>query len=131
MSVKDLFGQGFAEAIGRYRAQNPMTPALRLCAFVTMPCLALATFGGHEPSSSIAIVLLVIAAVPILMAAVGYFVLLFFDREKFQSEPFRLHQQEVKADREKGESEEDSIKEGVKPSDTEFTQSTGGEGGKQ
>lgn len=129
MSIKDRLGQALAEAAGRYRAQNPMTPALSLCALVTMPCLVLATFLNDARPQWIDMVLIAFASVPIIMATVCYFVLFFSDREKFQSEPFRLRQQEIKMDQEKGESAEDKIKARVRPSDKEYKESTGNDGG--
>lgn len=129
MSTTDRLGQGFAEATARYRTSTPMTPLLILCVFVTMPCLVLATFLNDARPEWIDFVLAGVAGIPMFMVSIGYSVLFFTDREKLQSEAFRLRQQEVKTNQEKGESEEDKIKARVQPSDKEYKESTGNDGG--
>lgn len=125
MSTKDRLGQGFAEVTGRYRASTPMTPLLILCVFVTMPYLLLATPADNEPSW-----LVYVAVSPVVTAVGSYVFLLLFDRDKLQSEAFRLRQQEVKTNQEKGESEEDKMKARSQPSDKEYKESTGNDGGR-
>ena len=94
-SLKDRFAGRFAEAGGRLRVKSAVNPALWLCFFVTVPCIAAAVNMEDPP-----LWLIVLAFIPVCMSVVGYMFLLFFDRDKLQSEDYQLKKMSLELIRE-------------------------------
>ena len=88
------------QAGGRLRVRSALNPVLWLCGIVTVPCLVLTTY-IEEPSWLI-VIFVVIASAPIALTALGFCVLLFFDRDKLQSEEFQIMKRTLEMIEEKG-----------------------------
>jgi len=95
MKVTDRLIHRFLHAGGRLQVRSALNPALWMCAIVTMPTLVLFAYRGNE-------ILLIFAATPLGMAIVGFLFLLFFDRDKLQSEDFQIRKQSLELIQEKG-----------------------------
>lgn len=88
-----------AEAGGRLRVRSALNPALWLCAIVVAPALLLVWRLGGTPSTW----LLVLVFAPVITAIVGFLFLLFFDRDKLQSEEYQLRKRSLELIQEKGD----------------------------
>ena len=71
---------------GRLRVRSALNPVLWLCAIVTVPGAVLATTYSDDPPTW----LVAIACGPLVLASIGFLVLLFFDRDKLQSEDCQI-----------------------------------------
>lgn len=91
----------FTSRIGVVKVVNALNPLLWLTAAVTPISLLAAVLIG-DPTARLAA--LGVAALPVLTTAIGYFLLLFRDPDRLQSEEYQLKQLEIRLWR-KGEDE--------------------------
>lgn len=84
---------------GRLRVRSALNPILWLCAIVTVPCTII-TIQTDDPPGWLAL----IVAAPVIAAIIGFLYLLFFDRDKLQSEDYQIRKQSLELIQEKGES---------------------------
>ena len=85
------------EAGGRLTVRSALNPILWLCAIVSIPC---ATIYGLIQSRPVW--LAVLAFLPVSAAIFGFLFLLFFDRDKLQSEEYQIRKRSLELIEQKG-----------------------------
>lgn len=78
--------------------RSALNPVLWLCGIVTVP--AMISLGFREANLPW---LVAIAIAPVAVALIGFLFLLFFDRDKLQSEEYQLRKQSLELIQEKGD----------------------------
>ena len=89
---------GISQILGKLRVNSALNPALWFCGIVLIPSIWLASRQDRAP-----IWLIVLIYLAVLVPAIGYFVLLFVDRDKLQSEDYQIRKQSLELIQEKGE----------------------------
>src|SRR5690242_12018124 len=84
-------------SIERVSVKNALNPILWICGLVSAPATVSAAFITN-PSW----LLIILALGPVSVAAFAYLYLLFFDRDRLQSESFQLRKQALELIEEKG-----------------------------
>ncbi len=97
MTVQQKILHRIGEAGGRLRVKSALNPALWMCAIVTIPLVCLITKLENSPTW-----LIVITAAPVICAIFGFVFLLFFDRDKLQSEDYQIRKKSLELIQEKG-----------------------------
>lgn len=97
MSVDNILGR-VIEAGGRIRVKSALNPILWICAIIGTPCF-LVILVKDEPPLFINCILCSVVGV----ALFGFLFLLFFDRDKLQSEDYQLKKRELEMVQEKGD----------------------------
>lgn len=97
MSVDNILGR-VIEAGGRIRVKSALNPILWICAIIGAPCF-LVILVKDEPPLFINCILCSVVGV----ALFGFLFLLFFDRDKLQSEDYQLKKRELEMVQEKGD----------------------------
>lgn len=92
MKLEDAI-RSFTSRAGVVRVRNALNPLLWLCGLVTPTCWIAAYFFRDDPV--LKYLLFGLGALSILSALVAYFVLMFRDPDRLQSEEFILRQQEL------------------------------------
>jgi len=95
---EQLFSR-FAEAGGKLTVKSALNPILWLCAIISVPGIYFITQNPDLPDFIIWILLS-----PIIVAILGFFFLLFFDRDKLQSEDYQLKKWSMELAQQKGDS---------------------------
>ena len=96
MSLEEIITQKIAEVGGRLKVRSALNPALWLCAIITLPAIwRFSKLGGNLPNW-----LIILICAPVAVAVFGF--LLFFDRDKLQSEDYQLRKQSLELIHEKG-----------------------------
>jgi len=85
------------EAGGRLTVRSALNPILWLCGIVTVPAVVCLVFIKQPPSW-----LPWLAFIPLAAAIIGFFFLLFVDRDKLQSETYQIRKLELEMIHEKG-----------------------------
>lgn len=85
---------------GRLRVKSALNPVLWLCAVVTVPAISFASYAEGPPW--LLVCLVVIAFVPLLLAGLGFVVLLLRDPDKLQSEDYQIRKRTLEMIGEKG-----------------------------
>lgn len=98
MTFKDSVAQKVVNAGGRLRVRSALNPVLWLCAIITIP--GIAYIGVFD---SVPIFIQVLIGAPVFAAVFGFLFLLFFDRDKLQSEDFQIRKQTLELVQEKGD----------------------------
>ncbi len=99
--------QIFAKAVdsgGRLRVKSALNPILWLCALVSIPTLASGAWNPSQPSW-----VSIVGCAPIVVAMFGFLFLLFFDRDKLQSEDFQLKKRTIELAQQKGETRPSAV----------------------
>jgi hypothetical protein len=94
---RELLASRATEAGGRLTVRSALNPALWLCGIVAVPA---AIAGALTASPPWWISVLVLA--PVALAIFGYLFLLFFDRDKLQSEDFQIRKKTLEMFEQKG-----------------------------
>lgn len=97
MSVENILGR-VIEAGGRIRVKSALNPILWLCAIIGAPCFLVILIKDNPPLFINWILCAVVG-----VALFGFLFLLFFDRDKLQSEDYQLKKRELEMVQEKGE----------------------------
>jgi hypothetical protein len=98
MTIRQTLTQKIFEAGGRLRVHSALNPILWSCVFVTFPAIIVASLlPGQAPSW-----LVLIATIPVALLAIGFLFLLFFDRDKLQSEDYQIRKRTLELIEEKG-----------------------------
>ena len=97
LDLKSIIASRAIESGGRLKVQSALNPALWLCAIVAIPSLCVAGFSSHPPSW---IAWLVMG--PVALAGLGFLFLLFFDRDKLQSEDYQIKKKSLEIFEQKG-----------------------------
>ena len=98
MSLKEIITRKVIETGGRLRVRSALNPALWLCAIITSPAICLYLKWPSEPPRW----LIILICAPVLTAILGFLFLLFFDRDKLQSEDYQLRKRSLELIGEKG-----------------------------
>lgn len=98
MSFKQIITQKVIEAGGRLRVRSALNPILWLCAIITLPAICLYLKWPSEPPQWV----IMLICTPVFTAVLGFFFLLFFDRDKLQSEDYQLRKRSLELIGEKG-----------------------------
>lgn len=125
MRVRDNIATRAIEAGEKLTVRSALNPVLWLCAIVSIPALVVVPFLSEPP-----VWLIVLICLPVMAATIGFFFLLFFDRDKLQSEDYQLKKRSLEIIEQKGDQapmvlEADSLKVVPKP---DIGQLTDGEG---
>ncbi len=75
-----------------------LKPILWLCLIVTLPAIGAVPFSGEARQ-----VLVWLAVAPVAVAIFGFLFLLFFDRDKLQSEDYQIRKRSIELIEQKGE----------------------------
>lgn len=98
MSNPDKF---FSKAMGSVAAltvRSALNPMLWLCGIVTLPILVISSF-----IPSIGLLFQILACIPVGVVCFGFFFLLFFDRDRLQSENYQIRKQSLELIEQKGD----------------------------
>ncbi|MGL6351945.1 MAG: hypothetical protein ACRC2U_19355 [Aeromonas sp.] len=99
MDIKNTIASKAIDAGGRLRVKSALNPMLWLCAIVTLP--GLVYIGKSDKEISLFIQLTVTS--PVFITLFGFLYLLFFDRDKLQSEDYQIRKQTLELVQEKGD----------------------------
>ena len=99
MSLREIITTKVMEAGGRLTVKSALNPILWLCLIITIPTLVLASF-----IESLRGILIILAVCPVATAMFGFLFLLFFDRDKLQSEDYQIRKRSLEMIEQKGES---------------------------
>lgn len=105
MIDKNILATKVIESGGKLSVKSALNPILWLCAIVSIPSLVIAVWGFSEPPNWL--IGLIIG--PVFIALLGFLFLLFFDRDKLQSEEYQLKKRSLELIQEKGQSEPNLI----------------------
>jgi hypothetical protein len=86
------------EAGGRLKVRSALNPILWLCGIITVPALVAFSVMKEPPGW-----LVILTFAPVIAAILGFFFLLFFDRDKLQSETYQIRKLELEMVQQKGE----------------------------
>lgn len=96
--MKDLILGKAVEAGGRLTVRSALNPILWLSGIITIPTLIAGTFYPDISNWIVAI-----GCSPVVVALFGFIFLLFFDRDKLQSEDYQLKKRTIELTQQKGE----------------------------
>ena len=99
MNLYPNIAQKVVEAGGRLRVKSALNPILWLCAIITIPGMGYMLITEKE----IPLFIQVIITLPVLTAVLGFAYLLFFDRDKLQSEDYQIRKRTLDLVQEKGD----------------------------
>ncbi|MFT0696717.1 hypothetical protein ACDX34_21765 [Acinetobacter bereziniae] len=85
------------ETGGRLTVKSALNPILWLCALISIPTISANVFW------TLPVWISIIGCSPIIMAMFGFMFLLFFDRDKLQSEDFQLKKRSLELVEQKGD----------------------------
>lgn len=86
------------EAVNRLRVKSALNPMLWVCGIICIPTLiVISRWQGEVPSWLIALVF-----IPVCAVVAGFFILLFRDPDKLQSEEYQLRKQSLEIVQDKG-----------------------------
>lgn len=97
LDLKNIIASRAIESGGRLKVQSALNPVLWLCAIISVPALCVAGFSNNSPAW---IPWLVFG--PVTLACIGFLFLLFFDRDKLQSEDFQIKKKSLEIYEQKG-----------------------------
>jgi hypothetical protein len=97
MPLREAIIAKVMEAGGRLTVRSALNPVLWLCAIVSIPCAALYGLMHSSPAW-----LAVLAFLPVSAAIFGFLFLLFFDRDKLQSEEYQIRKRSLELIEQKG-----------------------------
>lgn len=98
MIGKENIAAKVIESGGKLSVKSALNPILWLCAIITIPSLIAVPFIDKTP---VWLIILIIA--PVLTSVVGFLFLLFFDRDKLQSEEYQLKKRSLELIQIKGQ----------------------------
>ena len=98
MSLREIITTKVAEAGGRLTVRSALNPILWLCFIVTLPALVAIPFAGPYTT-----LLTILSVAPVSTAIFGFLFLLFFDRDKLQSEDYQIRKRSLELIEQKGE----------------------------
>ncbi len=96
--MKEQIFSKAVEAGGRLRVRSALNPILWLSAIITIPTLVAGTL-----YSELSLWIIGIGFAPVIVALFGFMFLLFFDRDKLQSEEYQLRKRTIELTQQKGE----------------------------
>ena len=100
MTLTETITQRAADAGGKLRVRSALNPVLWMCGIITIPCVFVITQSNSQPPTW----LVIITVAPVAVAVLGFLFLLFFDRDKLQSEDFQIRKKSLEIIQEKGDS---------------------------
>jgi hypothetical protein len=98
MTFPEMATQKILDSGGKLKVKSALNPALWLCAIITAPIvISILLFKLTPP-----IWLITIIFIPVICAAIGFLFLLFFDRDKLQSEDYQIRKRSLELIEQKG-----------------------------
>jgi len=97
IDLKSAIASRAIESGGRLKVQSALNPMLWMCAIVAIPSLIVTVSVDNPPSWVPWLVL-----GPVAIAAFGFLFLLFFDRDKLQSEDYQIRKRSLELYQQKG-----------------------------
>jgi hypothetical protein len=94
---EQIFGK-VIDAGGRLTVRSALNPILWLCGIITIPTLIAGTFYRELSTWIVAI-----GCSPVIVALFGFLFLLFFDRDKLQSEDYQIKKRTIELAQQKGD----------------------------
>lgn len=125
MAIREALRQKISDAAEKVRVRSALNPILWLCAIVTPPGLYVVS-----QQSDVSLWVILVVCVPVGTAAFGFLFLLFFDRDKLQSEDYQLRMRSLDLIQEKGEAfpiAPTSLEAISNPEPSKFRESTSGD----
>ena len=95
--LKTIIAQRVVESGGRLRVQSALNPALWLCGIISTPALLTLAVAESPPDW---LAWLIVS--PVVLAMFGFLFLLFYDRDKLQSEDYQLKKKSLELIEHKG-----------------------------
>jgi hypothetical protein len=99
LTLREIIGVKALEAGSRLIVRSALNPMLWLVAIVTIASLVFMGVSHTAP-----LWLIILAFTPVVAVVAGFFYLLFFDREKLQSEDFQIRSRALELIEQKGDS---------------------------
>lgn len=99
MDLRNTIASKAIDAGGRLRVKSALNPMLWLCAIVTIP--GLIYMGLANKDVPLLIQLTIVS--PVFLSLLGFLFLLFFDRDKLQSEDYQIRKRTLELVQEKGD----------------------------
>jgi hypothetical protein len=96
--LKEQLFSKVVDAGGRLTVKSALNPILWLCGIITIPTLVAGTF-----YSELATWIVAVGCAPVVVALFGFIFLLFFDRDKLQSEDFQIKKRTIELAQQKGD----------------------------
>lgn len=96
--MRDQVLSRVVEAGGRLTVRSALNPILWLCGIITIPVLTAGTFYPALSSWIVAV-----GCAPVIVALFGFLFLLFFDRDKLQSEDYQIKKRTIELAQQKGD----------------------------
>ena len=87
--IEEKFGKAM-EAGGKLRVRSALNPILWLCLIISAPSIAIAVAMENPPNW-----LIFLIYIPVSVASLSYVFLMFFDRDKLQSEEYQIKKQSL------------------------------------
>lgn len=97
VDLREVLSSRITEAGGRLRVRSALNPALWLCAIVAAPSLLVTSYAQNPPNW-----LGWLVGAPVALACIGYLYLLFYDRDKLQSEDYQIRKKTLELIEQKG-----------------------------
>ena len=92
------------ESGGKLSVKSALNPILWLCGIISAPSMIVTAFSDETPWW-----LIMLIVTPVITAVLGFVYLLFFDRDKLQSEEYQLKKKSLELIQEKGDLEPEII----------------------
>ena len=97
MAIYEALRQKLSEGSEKVRVRSALNPALGLCLLIVTPILA------FQPLSELPFWAIILVCAVVTVAMLGFIFLLFFDRDRLQSEDYQLRMRSLDLIQEKGE----------------------------
>ncbi len=94
----ESIAQKIIDSGGKLRVRSALNPALWLCGIVFVPSMLALSQNIIDPPWW----LVLLAFLPVVSSIFGFFFLLFFDRDKLQSEDYQIKKQSLELSYQKG-----------------------------
>lgn len=98
MLNKNILATKVIEAGGKLSVKSALNPMLWMCAIVSIPSLLISLVKDKTPDW---LIFLIIG--PVVVTLLGFLYLLFFDRDKLQSEEYQLKKRSLELVQQKGD----------------------------
>lgn len=96
-SMLQYIGKTLSDIAGKVRVRSALNPVLWICAIVTVPGMFIVS-----QRKDVVPIWWVVILVPVSLFTIGFLFLLFFDRDKLQSEEYQIRKQSLELIQEKG-----------------------------
>ena len=98
MTLRDAIVSRAMDSASALTVRSALNPALWLCGIVTIPSIIIASILPNPP-----VWLIAVACAPVGITSLGFLFLLFFDRDRLQSENYQIRKQSLELIEQKGD----------------------------